>query len=124
MRLVGRIFSIFFLIIASLLALVFAFIEIRSLVAGDFLLMNTPTLSFIGYLFRFFYFLALCTFNISLLINIIQKKPLNFVFLFLIPFVLFSSLFSIFFYSTYVYFLVIFIALVPALVLVGKKFIV
>ena len=124
MRLVGRIFSIFFLVIASLLALVFAFIEIRSLVAGDFLLMNTPALSFIGYLFRFFYFLALCTFNISLLINIIQKKPLNFVFLFLIPFVLFSSLFSIFFYSTYVYFLVIFIALVPALVLVGKKFIV
>ena len=124
MKLVGRIFASFFLILAGLLATVLAFIEIRSLVAGDFLLMNTPALSFVGYLFRFLYFVALCSFNVTLFINIILKKKLSFIFLFFIPFILLSSAFSIFFYSTYIYFLVIFIALVPALVLVGKKFIV
>ena len=40
MKLVGRIVSYIFLVIVALLSLVFAFVELRSLFAGDFTLFN------------------------------------------------------------------------------------
>ena len=121
MKLVGRIIASFFLVLSGLLSLVFAFIEIRFIFAGDFLLMNTPALYFISYLLRFIFFIALGFFNISLLINIISQKGISAIYLVFAPIFFISSLFSIIFYSTFIYLLVIFIALVPSIALIGKK---
>ena len=76
MRLVGRIVSYIFLSLVGIVSLVFAFIELRCLSAGDFLLMNSPALSFLTYLFRGLFFLILLVFATYLFLALIKNKEL------------------------------------------------
>ena len=61
MRIVKSILLYLALTIASLVGLVFSFLEFRSLFAGDFTLMNSGPLGFLTYLFRGLYFLSIVT---------------------------------------------------------------
>ena len=54
--LVGKILSFIGLGISILFSLVFAFIELRTLFAGDWSLFNSPVLGFFSYFFRSIFF--------------------------------------------------------------------
>ena len=43
--------------ISALIVLVFATVELRTVIAGDYVLMNDPSKALAGYIFRFIYFL-------------------------------------------------------------------
>ena len=79
MKLVGRIICSILLSITILFSLVFAFIELRSLVAGDYSLMNNVTISFVTYLFRGLYFVILASFSIFLLGIYLKDKEVAFI---------------------------------------------
>ena len=121
MKLVGRIVSFFFLSISILVALVFAFIELRALFAGDFLLMNLVGAALIGYLMRGAFFLLIAGYSICLIIALAKSDNVSVSHYFVAPAILIASLFSIFFYSQYIYFLVIFIALIPCAVVLLRR---
>ena len=121
MKLVHRIISCFFLALGGLIALVLAFIELRALFAGDFLLMNLKGAAFMGYLLRGLFFVIVAGYSICLIIALAKKDTVSVTHYFVAPILLVSSLFSIFFYSTFVYFLVIFIALIPCVAVLLRK---
>ena len=121
MKLVRRIISCFFLALGCLIALVFAFVELRALFAGDFLLMNLKGAAFIGYLMRGLFFILVSGYSICLIIALAKSDNVSISHYFVAPAILIASLFAIFFYSTYIYFLVIFIALIPCAVVLLRK---
>lgn len=121
MRLVGRIVSYIFLSLVGIVSLVFAFIELRCLFAGDFLLMNIPALSFLTYLFRGLFFLILFVFATYLFLALIKNKELQLVHFMIAVSLVVASLFTIAFYVLYVYLLVIVLALIPFAIVVIKK---
>ena len=122
MKIVGKVVLCFFLIIAGLISSILGFIEIRFLIAQEFLLMNSPALAFVGYLLRFIFFLMLFVYNFFLLIGILFNKKTGISNFFIVPSLIIASIFSIFFYSTYIFFLVFFISLVPVIAVATKKF--
>ncbi len=121
MKLVARIINIVLLSITILLAIVFSFIELRSLIAGDYSLFNNPAEGFVGYLFRGLYFVIILVFFIFLLIIYLTNKEMKFIYYFIGMLLLIGSLFTVFFYSTYIYFLVILITLLMNITFVLKK---
>ena len=121
MKLVGRIICSILLSITILFSLVFAFIELRSLVAGDYSLMNNVTISFVTYLFRGLYFVILASFSIFLLGIYLKDKEVAFIYYLIGGCLLIGSIFIIAFYSTYVYFVIILIGLFPAATFVIRK---
>ena len=121
MKLVGRIICSVLLSITILFSLVFAFIELRSLVAGDYSLMNNAAISFVTYLFRGLFFVILASFSLFLLGIYLKNKEVTFIYYFIGGCLLIGSIFSIAFYSTYVYFAVILIGLFPAATFVIRK---
>ena len=97
---------------AALIALVFAFVEIRCLFAGDFTLMNNPASSFFGYMFRGIFYLGILALAIVLIVFKIRGKEINEL-LFLASIGLFIGSFITFiFYDYYVTLIVIFITLI------------
>ena len=123
MKLVGRIISYFFLIVVALLSLVFAFVELRSLFAGDFLLFNSPALGFCQYLFRGLFFVSISGYCIYLFIYFLRNKILGFGHYVVTGALLVSSIFTVFFYVLYVYFACIALAVIPALIVAFRKFV-
>ncbi len=121
MKLVGRIINFVLLGITILLSIVLAFIELRSLFAGDYSLLNNPAAGFVGYLFRGLYFVIILVFSIFLLIIYLTNKEMKFIYYFIGMLLLIGSLFTVFFYSTYIYFLVILITLLMNITFVLKK---
>ena len=121
MKLVGRIINIVLLGITIILSIVFSFIELRSLIAGDYSLFNNPLAGFVGYLFRGLYFAIILAFSIFLLIIYLTNKEMKFIYYFIGMLLLIGSLFTVFFYSTYIYFLVILITLLMNITFVLKK---
>ena len=121
MKLARRIISCFFLALGALLALVLAFIELRALFAGDFLLMNLKGAAFIGYLMRGLFFALVSGYSICLIVALAKSDNVSVSHYFVAPAILIASLFSIFFYSTSIYFLVIFIALIPCAVVLLRR---
>ena len=121
MKLVRRIISCFFLALGALIALVFAFVELRALFAGDFLLMNLKGAAFIGYLMRGLFFVIVSGYSICLIVALAKSDNVSISHYFVAPAILISSLFSIFFYTQYIYFLVIFIALIPCAVVLLRR---
>ena len=121
MKVMRRIIDCFFLALGGLIALVFAFVELRALFAGDFILMNLKGAAFMGYLLRGLFFLIVLGYSICLIIALAKKANLSITHYFVAPIILISSLFSIFFYSTFIYFLVIFIALIPCAVVLLRR---
>ena len=90
----------------TLLAIVFAFVEIRPLFAGDFMLMNNPSLSFATYLFRGHFYLGLVALAAILLVYRNNRIKVNLIVLVFALSMFVGSCFSFFFYDFY-------IALVP-----------
>ena len=121
MKLVSRIINIVLLGITIILSIVLAFIELRSLFAGDYSLFNNPAAGFVGYLFRGLYFVIILVFSIFLLIIYLTNKEMKFIYYFIGMLLLIGSLFTVFFYSTYIYFLVILITLLMNITFVLKK---
>ena len=121
MKLVAKVLMCLFLILSGIVSAILGFIEIRFLVMGEFTLMNNPALAFAGYLFRFLFFLWLFFYNFYLLFAILFKRKLTIPNFLVVPILIISSTFSIFFYSTYIFFLVIFIALVPCIAALTKR---
>lgn len=76
MRLVKSILVYLGVAIASLIALVFAFIELRSLFAGDFLLFNNPFLGAMAYILRGLYFLLIITLCVFIVLFRIHNKKI------------------------------------------------
>ena len=122
MKVMRRIVDCFFLALGGLIALVLAFIELRALFAGDFLLMNLKGAAFMGYLLRGLFFVIVLGYSICLIVTLAKKDAtISISHYFVAPTILIASLFSIFFYSTYIYFLVIFIALIPCAVVLLRR---
>ena len=91
-------FSYVILVLAGLLATVFAFIEIRSAVAGDFTLMQNPTNSVVGYVCRALFYVAMLANVIWLFINKVNKKRTTLNLLILSGLLVLSSVTLFFFY--------------------------
>ena len=123
MKLVGRIISYFFLIVVALLSLVFAFVELRSLFAGDFSLFNSPALGLCQYLFRGLFFISISTYSIYLFIYFLRNKILGFGHYVIAGALLLCSIMTIFFYVLYVYFACIALAAIPVIIVSLRKFV-
>ena len=123
MKLVGRIVSYFFLVVVALLSLVFAFVELRSLFAGDFTLFNSIALGFCQYLFRGLFFVSLSGYCIYLLVYFLRNKILGFGHYVIAGALLVCSIFTIFLYVLYVYFACIALAVIPVIIVALRKFV-
>ena len=123
MKLVGRIVAYFFLVVVALVSLVFAFVELRSLFAGDFILFNSPALGLCQYLFRGLFFVSLSGYCIYLFIYFLRNKILGFGHYVVAGALFASSIFTIFFYVLYVYFACILLAAIPVLIVALRKFV-
>ena len=91
-------FSYVILVLAGLLATVFAFIEIRSVVAGDFTLMQNPSNSMVSYVCRALFYAAMLANVIWLFINKVNKKRTTLNLLILSGLLVLSSVTLFFFY--------------------------
>ena len=97
------------LAIVSLVALVFAFVELRSLFAGDFLLMNSPFLGALAYFLRGLYFLLIITLCVFIVLFRLNHKKICII-LFASAIALFIGAFiSLVFYDYYVSLVIILI---------------
>lgn len=90
------------LFLVSVLSLVFAFVEIRPLFAGDFTLMESPAMSFITYLFRGLFYLSILAFAIILTVKKIKKSPFALSTFIVSLLMLVGALFTFFFYDYYI----------------------
>ena len=94
---------------AALVALVFAFVELRSLFAGDFLLMNSPFLGALAYFLRGLYFLLIITLCVFIVLFRLNHKKICII-LFASAIALFIGAFiSLVFYDYYVSLVIILI---------------
>ena len=91
-------FSYVILVLAGLLATIFAFIEIRSVAAGDFSLMQNPSNSVVSYVCRTIFYVAMLANVIWLFINKINKKRTTLNLLILSGLLVLSSVTLFFFY--------------------------
>ena len=91
-------FSYVVLVLAGLLATIFAFIEIRSVAAGDFSLMQNPSNSVVSYVCRTIFYVAMLANVIWLFINKINKKRTTLNLLILSGLLVLSSVTLFFFY--------------------------
>ena len=91
-------FSYVILVLAGLLATIFAFIEIRSVVAGDFTLMQNPSNSVAGYVCRALFYVVMLANVIWLFINKVNKKRTTLNLLILSGLLVLSSVTLFFFY--------------------------
>ena len=64
-------------VLAGLVALVFAFLEIRAVFAGDIKLMENPVGIAFSYIFRFVFYALMLTSVVLLIIRYIKKKPFD-----------------------------------------------
>ena len=93
-----RVFSYVVLVLAGLLATVFAFIEIRSVVAGDFTLMQNPSNGAVGYICRGLFYVTMLVNVVWLFINKVNKKRTSLNLLILSGLLVLSSVTLFFFY--------------------------
>ena len=118
MKLAGKILSYVGLTLCTIVGVAFAFIELRSLFAGDFTLFNNPVSSFVRYFFRGLYYLSLVAASIWTIITLIKRKETNVYGVVISASLLISSGFSIIFYEYYIAIAV----MVVALILFGVNF--
>ena len=99
---IQRVLSYILLGLAIIISIAFAFIELRSTFAGDFLLMNDTAKSFVGYVARSLFYLAMLTNVILVLINKIMKKRTQYYVLVLSSALVAGSIPLFFFYLFYI----------------------
>ena len=88
--------------IVGVLSLVFAFIEIRPLFAGDFLLMESPAASFIGYLFRALFFLVMFINALKVFLCVLFRRELSLAALIFNGVLIVGSVLSFLFYEWFI----------------------
>lgn len=98
--------------IASLVALVFAFVELRSLFAGDFLLFNNPFLGALAYLLRGLYFLLIITLCVFIILFRTHNKKICIILFGVAISSLIGAFLSLIFYDYFVSLVLIFINLI------------
>lgn len=121
MRLVWRIISNILLVLTALIALIFAFIELRSLFACDFLLMNNQATAFISSLTRSLFFLILMGFAVCVFILYLLKIELSSLHYVMAVSLALGSLFSVAFYTSYIYLIVISFSIIPLIIVLFRK---
>ena len=118
---IQRILSFVLLGLAIIIAIAFAFIELRSLFACDFLFMNNQVGAFIAYLSRGLFFLILMGFAICVLIFYLLKIDLaSFHYVIAVSLAL-GSLFSVAFYSSYIYLLIVSFSVIPLIIVLFRR---
>ena len=118
-----KVLSIIGCIITILVAVIFAFIELRAVVAGDFSLMNNPTNSILRYLFRGLFYLFMFALATSILISKIKNNKIEFTAFGAAVGVFIGALISLAFYHLIVGVIVIVIALIPLLITILDLFV-
>ena len=121
MKLVGHIINFVSLGITILLSIVLAFIELRSLFACDFLFMNNQATAFVASLTRSLFFLILMGFAVCVFILYLLKIELSSLHYVIAVSIALGSLFSIAFYASYIYLLVVSFSVIPLIIVLFRK---
>ena len=112
MRIFKTILVYFGLSIASLVALVFSLVELRSLFAGDFFLFNNPFLGALAYLLRGLYFLLIITLCVFIVLFRTHNKKICIILFGAAISSLIGAFLSLIFYDYFVSLALIFINLI------------
>lgn len=112
MRIIKAILVYLGLAIAFLVALVFAFVELRSLFAGDFLLMNSPFLGALAYFLRGLYFLLIITLCVFIVLFRVHQKKICIILFAASISLLIGALLSLIFYEYFVSLVIVLITLI------------
>ena len=96
----------------SLIATVFAFVELRSLFAGDFLLFNVPFLGALAYFLRGLYFSLIITLCVFIVLFRMHHKKICIILFALAISLFIGALLSLIFYEYFVSLVIIFITLI------------
>ena len=112
MKVVKTILFYLGVIFVSLVAILFAFVELRSLFAGDFILTNGVIVGFISYLYRGIYFLSILALAIFLVIYRKRKKKVDIVLFSVSIALLIGAIISFNFYDYFITLAIIFIDLI------------
>ena len=102
MRILERVLVYLGLTLASIVALLFTFVEWRSLFAGDFLLFNSPFLGALSYFLRGLYFLLILTLCVFIVLFRTHHKKICIILFAGAVSLLVGALLSLFFYDYYV----------------------
>ena len=116
--LISKILSFIGLGISILFSLVFAFIELRTLFAGDWSLFNSPVLGFFTYFCRSVFFLGVLAVSVCLIMYIVLKEERErYLFTLIVSGGLFiASFMSLLFYVWFIGLLIVFISLIPLVI--------
>ena len=116
--LIGKILSFVGLGIAILFSVVFAFIELRTLFAGDWSLFNSPVLGFFSYFFRSVFFLGMFSNTLALAMYVgLKEERERYLTLLIIGVGLFvGSFMGLFFYASFVALIIIAISVIPLVI--------
>ena len=116
--LIGKILSFIGLGIVILFSLVFTFIELRTLLAGDYALFNSPVLGFFSYFFRSVFFLGMFSNTLALAMYVgLKEEKERYLTLLIIGVGLFvGSFMSLLFYAWFIALIIIAVSLIPVIV--------
>ena len=103
-------------VFTGVIALVFAFVEIRPISAGDFLLMESPALGFIKYFFRAIIFLLIILNTVKVFYSVLKKRGLDQYGLIFNGAVIIATLFTFGFYEWYIAALIILLNIVVLII--------
>ena len=120
MRLVKSILLYAFLGVLSIVALLFAFVELRSLFAGDFRLFNNPFLGGLAYFLRGLYYLLIVTLCVFIVLFRTHHKKYCIILFAVAVSLLIGALLSLMFYDYYISLVIIFVtAILVTIVSIG-----
>ena len=103
-------------VFTGVIALVFTFVEIRPIFAGDFLLMESPALGFIKYFFRAIIFLLVILNTVKVFYYVLKKRGLDQYGLIFNGAVIIATLFAFGFYEWYIAALIILLNVVVLII--------
>ena len=120
MRILERVLVYLGLALASIVALLFTFVEWRSLFAGDFLLFNNPFLGALSYFLRGLYFLLILTLCVFIVLFRTHHKKICIILFTGAVSLLIGAFLSLFFYDYYVSLVIILVtSILAAITAVG-----
>ena len=120
MRILERVLVYLGLALASIVALLFTFVEWRSLFAGDFLLFNNPFLGALSYFLRGLYFLLILTLCVFIVLFRTHHKKICIILFAGAVSLLVGAFFTLLFYEYYVSLVIILVtSILVAITAVG-----
>ena len=120
MKILERVLVYLGLTLASIVALLFTFVEWRSLFAGDFLLFNNPFLGALSYFLRGLYFLLILTLCVFIVLFRTHHKKICIILFAGAVSLLVGAFFTLLFYEYYVSLVIILVtSILVAITAVG-----